>query len=93
MCWQLKPQVFVTYNGDFFDWPFVQGRALAYGMNMEKEIGVRMDGSEFRARTAVHMDCMYWVKRDSYLPQVCVCMCMYVYEYECVCVCAHPPYL
>jgi DNA polymerase epsilon subunit 1 len=61
--------VFVTYNGDFFDWPFVEGRALAYGLSMEKEIGVKAEGSEYRGRTAVHMDCMYWVKRDSYLPQ------------------------
>ena len=60
----------MTYNGDFFDWPFVNGRAEAYGMSMEKEIGVKCDNGEWRGRTAVHMDCMYWVKRDSYLPQV-----------------------
>ena len=67
---QLKPQIYVTYNGDFFDWPFVNGRAEAYGMSMEREIGVKCDNGEWRGRTAVHMDCMYWVKRDSYLPQV-----------------------
>jgi DNA polymerase epsilon subunit 1 len=78
----LKPQIYVTYNGDFFDWPFIKGRADAYGISMEKEIGVRGDNNEWRGRTSVHMDCMYWVKRDSYLPQVCegcvgvlVCWC------------------
>lgn len=64
-----KPQVFVTYNGDFFDWPFVETRAAAYGMDMYEEIGVRATRSgEYRGRAAVHMDCLYWVKRDSYLP-------------------------
>lgn len=24
---EIKPQIFVTYNGDFFDWPFVEERA------------------------------------------------------------------
>ena len=27
------------------------------------------DGGEYRGRCSVHMDCFYWVKRDSYLPQ------------------------
>jgi hypothetical protein len=83
----LKPQIYVTYNGDFFDWPFIKGRADAYGISMEKEIGVRGDNNEWRGRTSVHMDCMYWVKRDSYLPQVCVgvwvCGCVGVW------VCVH----
>lgn len=34
------------------------------------ELGVSTDDSgEWRGRTAVHIDCFYWVKRDSYLPQ------------------------
>lgn len=24
---EIRPQIFVTYNGDFFDWPFVEARA------------------------------------------------------------------
>ena len=27
------------------------------------------DSGEWRGRTSVHIDCLYWVKRDSYLPQ------------------------
>jgi hypothetical protein len=70
---QLRPQIFVTYNGDFFDWPFMHGRAEACGISMEREIGVRENNGEWRGRNCVHMDCMYWVKRDSYLPQVPCC--------------------
>ena len=35
----LKPHVIVTYNGDFFDWPFVDKRAQKHGIDMKKEIG------------------------------------------------------
>ena len=27
----VKPHIFVTYNGDFFDWPFVEARAAIHG--------------------------------------------------------------
>ncbi|EED94471.1 DNA polymerase [Thalassiosira pseudonana CCMP1335] len=76
------PQIVVTYNGDFFDWPFLERRAAVYGLDLRKEIGFynaagsggggggTMDNSsEYRGRTAVHLDAFCWVKRDSYLPQ------------------------
>ena len=25
---EVKPHIFVTFNGDFFDWPFVEERAM-----------------------------------------------------------------
>ena len=31
----VKPHIFVTYNGDFFDWPFVEARAAIHGENKE----------------------------------------------------------
>jgi DNA polymerase epsilon subunit 1 len=37
---ETKPFIFVTFNGDFFDWPFVQDRAEQYGLRMEEECGV-----------------------------------------------------
>ena len=40
---QVKPAVYVTYNGDFFDWPFIETRAAKLGMAMHEEIGFRMD--------------------------------------------------
>ncbi|GMF20503.1 unnamed protein product [Phytophthora lilii] len=66
-----KPHIFVTYNGDFFDWPFIDARAQVHGINMAHEIGVSLDerSGEYRGRCSVHMDAFCWVKRDSYLPQ------------------------
>ncbi|KAI9356996.1 hypothetical protein DFJ73DRAFT_213314 [Zopfochytrium polystomum] len=64
-----KPTVFVTYNGDFFDWPFVHARAKMYGFDLTKEIGFSVSNGEYKARHAIHMDAFKWVKRDSYLPQ------------------------
>lgn len=68
------PRVFVTFNGDFFDWPFVQTRATLLGLDMGEEIAMRsvessMASKETRGRTAIHMDVLHWVNRDSYLPQ------------------------
>ncbi|VDK87417.1 unnamed protein product, partial [Onchocerca ochengi] len=66
---RLRPSVFVTYNGDSFDWPFVEARAAVYGFNMQTEIGVSKNSSgEYRTINAVHLDAFKWVKRDSYLP-------------------------
>ena len=39
---QVKPGVYVTYNGDFFDWPFIETRASKNGMDMKKEVGFAM---------------------------------------------------
>ena len=65
-----RPNVFVTFNGDFFDWPFVEARAKAHGMDMRQLIGVYKDANdEYRCRFASHLDAFAWVKRDSYLPQ------------------------
>ncbi|KAK2080838.1 hypothetical protein QBZ16_000692 [Prototheca wickerhamii] len=68
---EVQPSIFVTYNGDFFDWPFIETRAAKNGMDMAKEIGFRCNRNtnETLSRSAVHLDCMHWVNRDSYLPQ------------------------
>ncbi|RLV97718.1 hypothetical protein DV515_00011497 [Chloebia gouldiae] len=66
---ETKPTIIVTYNGDFFDWPFVEARAAAHGINMYQEIGFQKDSQgEYKASQCIHMDCLRWVKRDSYLP-------------------------
>ena len=81
-CQELRPNIWVTFNGDFFDWPFLDKRAAKHNMVMEKEIGVaeisagRSSGKggkgrsngEYRGRCSVHMDAFAWVNRDSYLP-------------------------
>jgi DNA polymerase epsilon subunit 1 len=64
------PQIVVTYNGDFFDWPFVDARAKHHGLDLFKETGVeQMSEGSYRGRWTVHLDAFHWVQRDSYLPQ------------------------
>ena len=65
-----KPTIMATFNGDFFDFPFLRARAEAHGIDMFLETGFTKDSEdEFKSRTCAHMDCFRWVKRDSYLPQ------------------------
>ncbi|KAM7276901.1 hypothetical protein ACFE04_018767 [Oxalis oulophora] len=68
---EVKPGIYVTYNGDYFDWPFLEKRAAHHGLIMGDEVGFRCDmiQGECRAKFACHLDCFAWVKRDSYLPQ------------------------
>ncbi len=66
---ELKPHIVVTYNGDFFDWPFLEARAKQFKLDLYREIGVAKEGEEYRGRTTVHLDAFKWVQRDSYLPQ------------------------
>lgn len=67
---ETKPTVIATFNGDSFDFPFIDARAKAHGMDMLIEIGFAKDSEdEYKSRACAHMDCFRWVKRDSYLPQ------------------------
>ncbi|KAJ2782430.1 DNA polymerase epsilon catalytic subunit [Coemansia interrupta] len=64
-----RPTVVATYNGDSFDWPFVDARARHHGLDLRAETGWGRDNEdEYKSRACVHMDCLRWVKRDSYLP-------------------------
>lgn len=58
----VKPHIFVSYNGDFFDWPFVETRAAIHGMDMKERIGFskNKDGV-YVSRPAMHMDCLWFV--------------------------------
>ncbi|KAL5120346.1 DNA polymerase epsilon catalytic subunit [Pleosporales sp. CAS-2024a] len=67
---EAKPTVMVTYNGDFFDWPFVEARASVLGIDMYQEIGFRKNSEDiYQSNYCAHMDAFAWVSRDSYLPQ------------------------
>lgn len=67
---EAKPTMIATFNGDFFDWPFVEARASVHDLNMFDEIGFAVDNEgEYKSTYCSHMDCFRWVKRDSYLPQ------------------------
>ncbi|CCH58351.1 hypothetical protein TBLA_0A05580 [Henningerozyma blattae CBS 6284] len=66
----VRPTVIATFNGDFFDWPFIDTRAKFHGLDMFDEIGFAVDSEgEYKSSYCSHMDCFRWVKRDSYLPQ------------------------
>jgi DNA polymerase epsilon subunit 1 len=72
---ELRPHVFVTYNGDFFDWPFLETRCKSVAkLSLYRELGIKgVSGSakeiEYVGRCCVHLDAFAWVQRDSYLPQ------------------------
>lgn len=67
---EVRPTVMATFNGDFFDWPFIENRAKFHGLDMFDEIGFAPDAEgEYKSSYCSHMDCFRWVKRDSYLPQ------------------------
>lgn len=66
----VRPTVISTFNGDFFDWPFIHNRCKIHGLDMYDEIGFAPDAEgEYKSSYCSHMDCFRWVKRDSYLPQ------------------------
>ncbi|KAH9828439.1 DNA polymerase epsilon catalytic subunit A [Teratosphaeria destructans] len=67
---EARPTIMVTYNGDFFDWPFVEARASVHGIDMYREIGFRKNSEDiYQSTHCAHMDAFAWVNRDSYLPQ------------------------
>lgn len=50
-----------TYNGDSFDFPYIDARAAVHGMNMMHEIGFAKDQEEeYKSRACIHMDCFRW---------------------------------
>jgi DNA polymerase epsilon subunit 1 len=67
---EAKPTVIVTYNGDYFDWPYVEARASILGIDMYHEIGFKKNREDvYQSNYCCHMDAFAWVNRDSYLPQ------------------------
>lgn len=63
-----KPHIITTYNGGFFDWPFVDSRMKKYNMSLEKTINFLQTIEYYECSYILHLDCYKWVKRDSYLP-------------------------
>lgn len=68
---EVCPTIISTFNGDFFDWPFLDKRASINGLSMFEEIGFKLDtqSQTYSSSYCCHMDCFQWVTRDSYLPQ------------------------
>ena len=36
---EIRPHVIVTYNGDNFDWPYVDTRCKLLGLDLRRELG------------------------------------------------------
>ena len=55
---RVKPGVYVTFNGDFFDWPFIQARCQKHGISMVEEIGFyhSQKTMECTSRAVPHLD-------------------------------------
>ena len=45
-CQELRPHVIVTYNGDFFDWPYVDKRCAKYGISLYSDLGIKLNAGE-----------------------------------------------
>lgn len=64
-----RPHVITSYNGDGFDWPFLERRMQKHGMSLGDSTGMRRTHlDEYVCDFLLHLDCFRWVKRDSYLP-------------------------
>lgn len=63
-----SPHIITTYNGGFFDWPFVEKRASKYNISIENTISIQATREYYESPFLMHLDCYKWVKRDSYLP-------------------------
>ena len=65
----VRPAIYVTYNGDSFDWPYIETRAKILGIDMKEQCELKpILPGRYSSSNASHMDCYRWVKRDSYLP-------------------------
>jgi DNA polymerase epsilon subunit 1 len=60
--------ILTSYNGDNFDWPFIEKRSMILNVSLEEHIGILASEGEYYGRFLIHLDCFYWVQRDSYLP-------------------------
>ncbi|CAC9696379.1 DNA polymerase epsilon, catalytic subunit a, putative [Plasmodium sp. DRC-Itaito] len=65
----LKIHIFVTYNGDFFDIPYLYRRCEINNLSVSREIGFIMNNKqECSCNFILNIDAYKWVERDSYLP-------------------------
>ena len=69
---ELQPHRDCHDNGHSFDWPYVDKRCSINGIDLKREIGFAAssgdNGAYFVSPCVTHIDCIHWVKRDSYLP-------------------------
>lgn len=63
-----RPHIITTYNGGYFDWPFIDKRMKKYNLNLDQSIQFKQTIEYYECPYILHLDCYKWVKRDSYLP-------------------------
>ena len=63
-----RPHIITTYNGGFFDWPFIDSRMKKYNLSLNKMLQFVQTNEYYECPYIMHLDCYKWVKRDSYLP-------------------------
>ncbi|KAM0681544.1 DNA polymerase epsilon catalytic subunit [Glugoides intestinalis] len=63
-----RPHIMTTYNGSFFDWPFISKRMQKYGLDITTSLQFQEVNEYFECPFIIHLDSYKWVKRDSYLP-------------------------
>ena len=64
-----NPNIVTTYNGDRFDYPFLQRRFELNYLKFTAALGVQENSGEYYGNHLAHLDCFYWVERDAFLPQ------------------------
>lgn len=68
MIQQLRPVVFVTFNGDAFDWPYIAKRSALCELDLFSQTGIEENNGVYTSSFSLHADVYKWAKRDSYLP-------------------------
>ncbi|KAK6090615.1 hypothetical protein P3W45_000338 [Vairimorpha bombi] len=63
-----KTHIVTTYNGNFFDFPYIEARMDIYNLSMRELIGFSLEKDYYSCPFILHLDCYKWVVRDSYLP-------------------------
>ncbi|CAL6065292.1 DNA_polymerase epsilon [Hexamita inflata] len=74
---QISPHIIVTYNGDSFDFKFIHTRCQVIGIDFDSlgfttnltKSRFGQSQTEYTHSCIIHIDCLRWVMRDSYLPQ------------------------
>ena len=41
----VRPSIYVTYNGDSFDWPYIETRSKILGIDMKEQCGVEANSA------------------------------------------------
>lgn len=68
MTLEQKCDCWIGYNSDNFDLPYLETRCAKNDINFKEQFGFQKYKTTFVSRKYIHLDLIYWVMRDSYLP-------------------------